>query len=193
MRSAASVGFSCSQTRWTVHPALSSRRLVSRSRRRFLLSFAAHHAAFARGNVRWIGQQCQKHPSTKTATFSLTNTMSARRREFGRIGRSTRNLSPCANRILRNAISAPVFRRRAERILCSASGDDAGGTAERFTLVGARHTVDRTKPEEPGCRARASAKEEPRFRSLEQLHPEESFRRNRTSRETFEVVLLRAE
>ena len=79
IRSAASSGGSCSQTRMTVQPSSASRRSVSASRSLFRISFLRHHSAFARGNVACSGHECQKHPSTKTTTFARGKTTSARR------------------------------------------------------------------------------------------------------------------
>ncbi len=55
---------------------------VSRSRAVMLLSFTRHQAAFALGGWTCTGQECQKQPSTNTATRAPRNTRSARRRRF---------------------------------------------------------------------------------------------------------------
>jgi hypothetical protein len=80
IRRAATTGSSCSQTRTTCQPSSANRRSVSRSRISFLRSLSLHQAAFAFGLVRWIGHECQKQPSTITATRAGPKTMSALRR-----------------------------------------------------------------------------------------------------------------
>ncbi len=81
-RSAAARGSSCSHTRTTCHPAAASAASVSRSRAVMLASFTRHQSALAFGRWTCTGQECQKQPSTKTATRAPRNTRSARRRRF---------------------------------------------------------------------------------------------------------------
>lgn len=83
---AASLGSSCSQIRSTDHPAASSIASVLRSRSRFASSLAPQNSAFFFGRVPCSGHACQKHPSTKTASFPRGKTRSAVRRMAG-IGR----------------------------------------------------------------------------------------------------------
>ena len=74
---AARLRSSCSQTRMTCQPHATSLRLAFTSRALFATSLLFHHFRFALGQVPCMGQQCQKHPSTKTAIFGLINAMSA--------------------------------------------------------------------------------------------------------------------
>ncbi len=67
---------SCSQTRTTRHPRARSSRLTRRSRARLPRIFFRQNAAFCFGHVAWLGQPCQKHPSTNTASRSLGKTKS---------------------------------------------------------------------------------------------------------------------
>ncbi len=103
---------SCSQTLYTLHPSARSVESVSRSRFTFISSFCTHHSLLFFGVDPCRGHECQKHPSTNTATFLLLNKMSARRR--GRLGRgaSTRYLRPRAWRCCRRSNSGLVSRRR---------------------------------------------------------------------------------
>lgn len=71
---------SCSQTRITCQPGAAGFLSVSRSRSTFVASFSGHYSRFLFGVVPWCGHECQKHPSTKTATLAGPKTMSARRR-----------------------------------------------------------------------------------------------------------------
>lgn len=77
--SAASDADWCSHTRTTLHPAVRRSASVCLSRATFRASLSAHQAAFAFGLVACSGHECQKHPSTKTATFARGNTTSALR------------------------------------------------------------------------------------------------------------------
>lgn len=94
IRLAAVSGSSCSQTRTTVQPASTSRRLVSASRALVFPSLTRHHSAFARGWPPCSGQSCQKHPSTNMATRAAEKTTSALRRRSGIGLVSTRYRSP---------------------------------------------------------------------------------------------------
>lgn len=125
-RRAALLGSSCSQTLTTRQPANWRSRSVSRSRFTFAASFFRHHSAFARGNVACIGQPCQKHPSTMTATLAFVKTRSPRRRVPGS-GKSTRYLSPRRWTAERSSSSHRVSRCFVERMRLRAEGDDARG------------------------------------------------------------------
>lgn len=80
--STASAARSCSHTRSGSQPAASSSASVRASRSRMLASFTSHHARLAFGTCRWRGQECQKQPSTNTATRRPRSTTSARRRRL---------------------------------------------------------------------------------------------------------------
>jgi hypothetical protein len=67
---------SCCQMRITSHPLRLRVRTTSRSRTLFRSNFSFQKARLFWGKVEWIGQQCQKHPSTKTATLCFTKTKS---------------------------------------------------------------------------------------------------------------------
>jgi hypothetical protein len=126
-RIAATPGFSCSQTRTTVHPELASAEELARSRVRVRPSFARHHSSLLAGTVPCCGHECQKHPSTNTATCCRGNTMSALQRTVGTTFLSTRYLMPALWRHRRKAISAPVSRCRTACILRRTAGLVAGG------------------------------------------------------------------
>lgn len=113
--SAATSGGSCSHTRRTCQPALSSIWSVSRSRCTLRSSFSCHQSALFLGDVPCSGQRCQKHPSTNTARRALVNTTSARRRTPGNGARSTRYRSPRACSSRRSANSGAVSRERCRR------------------------------------------------------------------------------
>jgi len=117
---------SCSQNRSTIHPSVSSRASVSRSRSTLVDSLPRHQGALALGHVACTGQPCQKHPSTNTATFADTKARSTRRRVPG-MGQSTRNLRPKRCTAERRASSQDVSRLRADSILRRASTDEALG------------------------------------------------------------------
>jgi hypothetical protein len=142
IRAAALAGFSCSQIRTTRHPAFIHSVFVSTSRSRFRLNFAAHHARFAFGSVRCLGQLCQKQPSTKMAIFLLGNTISARFRLSGSTRRSIRNRKPALCSAARNASSGLVSRLRADCIRRRAPGDDAAGL---LTFI-RPHLLSKSKP-----------------------------------------------
>lgn len=111
MSRAVTNGFSCSQTLTTFQPIFDKREFVSRSR--FLLAsiFLCHQSAFLFGQVPCLGQPCQKHPSTKTATFALANAISTERvvpgtRQECVLKRSPRRWSR-ERRVLSPALSLP--------------------------------------------------------------------------------------
>src|SRR5436190_5448439 len=66
---AARVASACSQNRNTIQPFALKCLSVLRSRRTLASIFARHQAALFLGHVACIGQACQKHPSTKTASL----------------------------------------------------------------------------------------------------------------------------
>ena len=68
--------FSCSHTCIDIHPISLNCLSFKRSRSRLRLNFSSHHWVLLLGTVPWMGQLCQKHPSTKTATFAGPNAMS---------------------------------------------------------------------------------------------------------------------
>lgn len=89
------LGFTaCSQIRITAHPAALNCTSVSWSRARVRAILARHQALLWVGHVQCAGHPCQKHPSTKTAIFSLRRTMSAVRRRAGRGRASVVNRTP---------------------------------------------------------------------------------------------------
>jgi hypothetical protein len=126
-RVAAILGFSCSQTRTTVHPEPARAEEAARSRERVRLSFALHHSSWLAGTVPCCGHECQKHPSTNTATRCFGKTMSALQRKVGTTFLSTRYLMPRLCRHRRKAISAPVSRCRTACILRRTAGVVAEG------------------------------------------------------------------
>lgn len=69
---------SCSQKRMTVQPAARRAVLLRRSRARLPSSLVLQNATLVFGRTPWIGQQCQKHPSTKTAILVADITRSGR-------------------------------------------------------------------------------------------------------------------
>ena len=138
-RSAAVAQSSCSHTRTTLHPASRKRRSVSASLATFAASFSSHHAAFVFGRVPWMGQQCQKQPSTKTATRRREKTRSALRRIPGTGAVSTRNRRPrrcrlTAQRQLGRSVStrgslACVVGRSPTTLMAEATPARSGGVA----------------------------------------------------------------
>lgn len=130
IRFAALFESSCSQTRNTYQPSAFRRVSVSRSRAMFARIFDRHHFAFAFGHVPCSGQPCQKHPSTKIATFKRRRVKSARRLEFGS-GLSTRHRTPSARNSERSCASPEVSRRRVANIRRRAAADDAVGRSRR--------------------------------------------------------------
>src|SRR5580693_8680315 len=64
IRSAASFGDSCSQTRTTFHPAASSAAAEATSRCLLALILSAHHFTLDLVLRWWSGQPCQKQPCT---------------------------------------------------------------------------------------------------------------------------------
>lgn len=69
------------------------------------------------GRVPCTGHECQKHPSTNTATRAFRKARSARRRDSPGSGWSTRYLAPAPKSSLRRAISGAVSRLRTLLIL----------------------------------------------------------------------------
>lgn len=138
--SAASTGSSCSHTRSTAQPASSKVASVARSRSRLRASFSAHHRRLLVGWVACNGQECQKQPSTYTATREGPNTMS------GLDLSCTSGLTPSRNRRPRrwssrlSASSGAVLRVACRDILELTDGEDAVGRAARgiepFTVRG---------------------------------------------------------
>lgn len=129
--SAALSGSSCSQIRTTVHPACDNRKLIFSSRSLFASILARHHSAFFFGHVPWIGQPCQKQPSTNTTTRALGKTMSARLRMSGSGATCTRYRRPILCSAERSNFSGAVSRGLAASILLRAAMDDAVGTPLR--------------------------------------------------------------
>jgi hypothetical protein len=64
--------------------------VVAASRATLPASFSAHQSEFAAGKVACCGQECQKHPSTNTATLARVNATSMVRRFMPGTGRPTR-------------------------------------------------------------------------------------------------------
>ncbi len=69
---------SCSQIRSTRHPAALSVRPTSLSRLLLALSLSFQNSALFAGRRPWMGQPCQKQPSTNTAVRLCRNTKSGR-------------------------------------------------------------------------------------------------------------------
>src|SRR5205085_8020028 len=65
-----------SQSRSTRHPFSINVRVTSASRERFAPSFFCQKTWFCTGMLECFGQQCQKHPSTKTTRRSFRNVKS---------------------------------------------------------------------------------------------------------------------
>ena len=61
----------CCQMRMTFHPLPRSERMTWRSRAMLVSRLRSQKARLVFGLVEHLGQPCQKHPSTKTATFCL--------------------------------------------------------------------------------------------------------------------------
>lgn len=157
-RRAATSASSCSQKRTTPHPAARSNVSVSASRDRFRSIFARHHSPFATGQEPCLGQPCQKHPSTNTATCSRGNTTSARRLSDFKGALSTRNLRPRRCRRDRRASSAGVSRDLTCRMRLLAFAEEGVGAASSVTVgkscavqSGSRRNV------RPTCGTRLSA------------------------------------
>ena len=65
-----------SHTRITIQPSARKSRVTARSRRTLRSSFGSQYSSRERGECPCFGQQCQKHPSTKSATRSRRQTKS---------------------------------------------------------------------------------------------------------------------
>lgn len=131
MRSAASQGASCSQTRMTCHPASASIILVSESRSLLRCSFIDHQSPFAVGLVPCSGHTCQKHPSTKTARRRPGNAISILRLRLPGRGHWRRKRRPLAWRARRSATSGSV-----SAILCRDIRLDTSGALGSGGLLG---------------------------------------------------------
>ena len=128
IRSAASNTSSCSQIRMTRQPEARSASSLRASRTVFADSFSRHQARFAAGSVPWSGHECQKHPSTNTATRRRVNTMSGRHASLGGEGNNRfESGDPRRWSSLRSASSGPVSRRLLAIIVARAAAEDAGG------------------------------------------------------------------
>lgn len=141
MREAASEGSSCSQMRNTVHPADDRASSAARSRATLRSSLGSQYPAFTPGRRPCSGQQCQKQPSTKTATRARVKTMSGRGRPLGRSSRtSTRYRRPAVCKSDRMARSGLVSRRLIAAMLRDRPG--VGGVEpEAAVLLVINHTV----------------------------------------------------
>jgi hypothetical protein len=137
-RSAASIGGSCSQIRTTDQPLAARCASVCLSRSILRRSFAAHQESFRLGQVPCSGHPCQKHPSTKTATFFAVNNRSARRLGSPGNGALTRYRNPRRCNKRRIASSASVSRVRWRDIRCEVAASVTGGptvTISRLPLA----------------------------------------------------------
>jgi hypothetical protein len=102
---------SCSHTRTTTQPADRSLASESWSRALFRKSFSFQYQLFTFGTrATCSGHPCQKHPSTKTATFVGPKTTSTRRRVPGTMDCSRRYRSPRRWSSRRSASSGAVSR-----------------------------------------------------------------------------------
>jgi hypothetical protein len=133
-RSATSSGSSCSHARTTAQPAASSASLFLRSRAAVRASFSRHHHLFALGVVPCSGQECQKHPSTKTATRAAGKTASAWQRSPGTSAACFRNRRPRRCSADRTATSGAVSSWRWHH-------NDADGVVYDFFKDSARHAT----------------------------------------------------
>src|SRR5262245_3505939 len=127
MRIAASGADSCSQTRTESHPAAVSRASVLASRRWLLPILAVQYPALVVSGLRWIGQPCQKHPSTNTATFAERNTRTAVQDTSAKGRAPIRYRRPSACTAERSASSGLVSRLRLPCMTARAAGVDAHG------------------------------------------------------------------
>ena len=155
IRAAAAAGSSCSQTRTTFHFAAASAASTRRSRATLAASFGVQYEAFRFGSVAWIGQRCQKHPSTNTQRETLVKTMSGRtRRSSTKSWRSFRKRRPKPWRALRSLSSGSVSTRRlASMVRRTASFDAHEPEREsRAVLWLGDSGTDRSSHRLPGCR-----------------------------------------
>lgn len=115
---------------------------VSRSRRAMPRNFRRHQLVLVLGRWLWSGQECQKQPSTNTATRApraARNRMSTRRRRFPPgTGRSTTNRKPRRCKARRNAISGRVPDLLVRRITREVAGTMPVGPG-RGRDAGTRH------------------------------------------------------
>ena len=125
-----------SQMRMTCHPASLTLASVSLSLATLPASFSDHHFWFAVGIVPCWGQQCQKHPSTKTATRGPRNTRSARRLDPASGASSTRYRSPRRCNSLRPPSSLGVSRSARPLMRFDTAGVEAGGTGTYSKISG---------------------------------------------------------
>ena len=138
---------SCSHILTTSQPARRNLAVVSASRRRVASSFAAHHPEFVFGMCPCSGQECQKHPSTNTATLEGRNTTSALRGRSLSGRASTLYRRPIRWSSRRKLTSAGVSRRRTFCMRCRTCSDDAGGRAAAREPGGGRVGLDKgTQP-----------------------------------------------
>jgi hypothetical protein len=96
----------CSQIRSTLQPPSRRHFVTRRSRDLLRRNFAFQNPAFVRGLLPCLGQPCQKHPSTKTASFRRGNTKSGRP-----VNREPRRhpVIPCLWKISIRRSSVPLF------------------------------------------------------------------------------------
>ena len=111
--------------RKTCHPAALRASSARRSRATLPSSFSRHHSRLLAGQDWWIGQTCQKHPSTKTATFARLKTRSALARIFGSGRRSTRYRKP-RRWISDLSASSGFVSRRLRRLIRSETAGELG-------------------------------------------------------------------
>jgi hypothetical protein len=103
---------SCSQMRRTRQSCLRSVRVTSRSRRLLASSLRFQNSALFTGVVERFGQQCQKQPSTKTASLSWEKTKSGLPKT-GRFRRHPMMSQPRKNRIRISSVPWLPFPRNA--------------------------------------------------------------------------------
>ena len=140
-----SSALSCSQTLTTTHPSARSACVLCLSRSTVRCSFGPQYEPFTSGCLPWTGHECQKQPSTKTATRRLVKTMSGRTRHSARSRRrSHRNRYPSRWSLERSASSGIVSRRRIARMLRDrpSVGDcDPGTSLPPLTMSNATATA----------------------------------------------------
>ncbi len=140
--SIASSILSCSQTLTTFQPSRCRAWESAKSLALFLFNLATQYVALVLGVCPCSGQECQKHPSTKTATRRLGKTMSGRTlRPDASTGASTRNRQPWRCNVDRKSSSGFVSRRRLARMVAAAAELEAtGGVREERPQSAAKPT-----------------------------------------------------
>ncbi len=163
--------------------------MVLASRSWLPVIFCRHHAAFAEGQVPWVGHPCQKQPSTNTATRARLKQISGLHLVAG-MRRSTRNCRPRRWTAERTANSHGVSRRGVRFIRPVTPGEDAAtpllGPLERGVIpvpVRGDHLADELLP------GKATLGGGPPDSGRSRPHVEEDHRRGRFGVEPDEETL----